>query len=106
MTILAALELKNNKAERGKIKRLNAKFGGPVRIGRRGEQPFVDQAELVAWWEGLAERVRHRCQKGEDAKHTLRSQHLFGRSGTVLPEISGRVRERRHGTPPPDPSPT
>jgi hypothetical protein len=104
--ILTRLNLKNNREEKGKVKRLNEKYDGPIKIGKKGEQPWVELPKLLNWWQGLEEEVQRRQQRQENAEQTLRSQHFFGRLGTVLPEISGHIQERRNGKHPLDSSPT
>ena len=51
--------------------------------------------KLLAWWNGLEDLWRATEQKDEDTKATVQAQHNFGRDETVLPAISGHVKNRR-----------
>jgi hypothetical protein len=93
--LLNAVELKNNKTNRERVKNLNRQFEGPIILPEQGEQPRVDQAKLLSWWNGLEEMWRGRQQKALDAKATAAEQHPYGRGGTVVPGINGSVRKRR-----------
>ena len=85
-----ALGLRNN--DKRRVMLANRDFDGPIRPGTTGKKPrHVERETLIAWWNGLAEN--------HEAKATSRSprleQHSYGRSGTVVPEINGEVKNRR-----------
>jgi hypothetical protein len=52
--IAAALNQSSSEAVQKKIKRANKKFNGPIVIGRGS--PRVNRAELLEWWNHLAEK--------------------------------------------------
>jgi hypothetical protein len=93
--ILDALDLKNNSEKHRRVRQLNEQYDGPIILGGKGSQPRVSKDKLLHWWNGLEERFRESEQKQADTEATLQAQHNFGRDGTVLPDISGHVKNRR-----------
>lgn len=79
---------------RRKIAILNRTFHGPIVIGRRGSQPLVERGKLLAWWNGLAEKVRSQSDRQRDAEATAGAQHPYGARGIVAPDLAGEVRYR------------
>jgi hypothetical protein len=92
---LDALDLKNTEANRGRVRKLNKQFEGPITLPGKGGQPKVSKEKLLSWWNGLEERFRESEQKQADTQATIQVQHDYGRDGTVLPDISGHVQKRR-----------
>jgi hypothetical protein len=99
--ILMALQLKNNETMRAKVKQLDECSTGPILFGGRGEQPRVERGALVAWWAGLAEEFAARKQRQRDEEATTEGRYTHNgrrdRSEEVVPELEGRVKERRKG---------
>lgn len=95
--ILDALGLKPD--QRGKVAKLNKDFDGPIVIAKQGSQPTVERGKLLAWWNGLEDRLQELQQRRRDAQATISDQHPYGEDGTIVPEISGSVERRRrdHG---------
>ena len=90
--ILEALALK--KKDRQKVARLNGTRNGPIQIGEQGEQPLVDKAKLIEWWNHLAVTTETENRQ-RDARATARDKYDYSREGTVVPGISGSVKRRR-----------
>jgi hypothetical protein len=92
--ILAALRGASPEARptRHLVIRMNATYGGPIRLGRKGAQPFVVRAKLLDWWNDLERLVEEREQRRRDARVELADRYAYGRSGTVAPGIDGSVR--------------
>jgi len=80
---------------RRRLAYLNQRYGGPIQTGRKGGQPRVDLAELLSWWNGLADQVQHAIDRERDAAATLLDQHNYGRAGRVAPSIAGSIKSRR-----------
>jgi hypothetical protein len=91
--ILEALGLK--KKDRNKVARLNRTRGGPIKPGKKGQQPIVDHAELLEWWNRLTIEYEVGENRRRDAKPTAAASHEHGRDGVVLPDIGGSERKRR-----------
>jgi hypothetical protein len=91
--ILDAIKRPND--ETGRMKQLNAKFGGPI-VTRQGGEPLVERAELINWWNSLQNRVAESQRRRTDASATLADSHPYGKRGaTVLPGIGGQIKTRR-----------
>jgi len=93
--ILDELGLKNDEEKRDRIRRLNTMHGGPIIFQGRGAQPTVDKVKLVAWWNGLEDRLRELEQQQADRQATVADQVNYGKDGTVVPGIAGGVKKRR-----------
>jgi len=93
--ILDELKQKNDDEKRDRIRRLNNMHGGPIIFPGRGTQPTVDKAKLVAWWNGLEDRLRELEQQQTDRQATVADQVNYGKDGTVVPDIAGGVKKRR-----------
>jgi hypothetical protein len=93
--ILHALERKNHRRERDRVRRLNIMTDGPIKLPGQGGQPTVDRDKLLAWWNDLEKHFQESEQKQVDTHATLQVQHNHGREGTVLPGIAGQVKKRR-----------
>jgi hypothetical protein len=93
--ILAAVGMKSNEEDREKVRKLNNKYGGPIKIGTRGKQPTAIKADLLAWWNTLERLVAEKQQQEADEKATVADQYNYARTGRVAPGIGGSVRQRR-----------
>jgi hypothetical protein len=93
--ILHALEMKNRRIERDRVRKANIETEGPIKLPRRGGQPIVDRDKLLTWWNVLEKRYEESEQKQVDTRATLQDQHGYGRDGTVLPGIAGHAKKRR-----------
>jgi hypothetical protein len=93
--ILDALDQKNNSENQRRVRQLNERYDGPIIAGGKGSQPRVSKDKLLHWWNGLEERFMESEQKQADTEATLQARHQYGRDGTVLPDISGHVQNRR-----------
>ena len=93
--ILLSLGLPNTEENRGRIRRLNKNCDGPIVLPRRGGQPFVATNKLMQWWNSLESRVDELSQRTRDRIATVESTYDYGRTGKVIPEISGSVKRRR-----------
>ncbi|MBI1314500.1 hypothetical protein GC176_24675 [bacterium] len=98
--ILDAVGRPNERRERVRVKELNSTTSGPIRLPKcQGAQPQVPKADLIAWWnrQMLAhdDAVEERSRKDAEVAASLSPEHDYGRSGTVLPEISGSKRSRK-----------
>ncbi len=91
--ILEALGLK--KRDRQKVARLNATRDGPIIIGKKGQQPIVDHAKLLEWWNQLTIDYEVGANRSRDAKPTTAATHKHGRAGVAVPDIGGSERKRR-----------
>jgi hypothetical protein len=91
--ILEALGLK--KQDREKVARLNRTRDGPIKPGRKGEQPIVNLAKLLEWWNRLTIEYEVGENRSRDAKPTTAASHEHGREGVALPDIGGSERKRR-----------
>ncbi|WP_149109975.1 hypothetical protein [Limnoglobus roseus] len=92
--------LKNDEPTRDKIRKLNTKHDGPIVFPRRkGKQPSVGEAALMAWWDAIREhfdaRNAEKQAKAMDARLTVADTHNFGASETVVPGVSGSVKRTR-----------
>jgi hypothetical protein len=82
-------------SDRDKIKRLNKFHGGPITDNGPGTQPRVDRDKLIDWWNTLASYQQERANRQKDIEASTESQHKYGRSATVVPEIGGEIKKRR-----------
>jgi hypothetical protein len=97
--ILSVLGLDNNDTDKAKVRTLNEHYDGPIKMPKKGGQPRVDQAKLLAWWDGLEDRWSELGQKADNVKATTQASHNYGRGGTVVPGISGEEKKRRSKRP-------
>lgn len=103
--ILDALDLKNNRTNKDRVRNTNKNFEGPIILPAQGGQPKVAKAGLLSWWNGLEKRFRdeagERSAGLSDHSATVFNQYEQGRgehSETVVPDISGHVKHRRGGS--------
>jgi hypothetical protein len=96
-TILQALGKRDNKKERMQVRKLHEFHPGPIKMPGQGGQPKVEKSKLLEWWDGLEKRFWESEQKERDTTATVDSQHSYGRTGTVAPEIAGEVKKRERG---------
>lgn len=99
--ILGALDERNTRLMRSRVQKANKRFGGPIVLPGQGGQPTVIKAKLIDWWNSL-DAMWTSQGKGENAEATVKDQHNFGRTGTVVPGIEGSVRKRRQDQAPHD----
>lgn len=93
--ILTAVGETYSKEAAKALKRMNEKENGPIRKVGRGKPPRVDKARLLAWWDGLTERVDVQDQERKNARATLSESYEHGtESVTVLPGIAGHAKRR------------
>jgi hypothetical protein len=92
--VLDTVNLKNEEQNQRRVAELNRQYGGPIILPGRGGQPKVSKAKLLEWWNHL-EIIWQTTGEGRNAEATLQGQHAYGRTGTVLPDISGHARKRR-----------
>jgi len=92
--ILATLELRNEAENRRRVRRLNDLEEGPILFPRRGGQPKVSRAKLLAWWDRLEERWAELWHRRQDKAATVQATHPYGRTARVVPGISGSIRRR------------
>jgi hypothetical protein len=96
--ILDAIGLKNEQESQRKVRSLNEKFDGPINLPKPGGQPMADKDKLITWWNDLDRLFREGDDKEADSRATVQSNYAHGRTGTVVPDISGReVKSRRKG---------
>jgi hypothetical protein len=93
--ILIALGLKNNRADKGKVSRLNKTRAGPIIISGQGKQPLADKAKLIDWWNKLTIQYETGFNRARDAQPTAENRHDYGRDGEVAPDVSGAIKKRR-----------
>jgi hypothetical protein len=86
--------LKNIKNHRERLKRLNDKRGGPIKVGGRGESPIVEKGALLDWWNHLDAHLHAQVNSAASARETVKEQYLHGRNGQVVPGINGHVKTR------------
>lgn len=91
--ILGALGLKRD--DKRRLQRLHKRYDGPIRVSRPKGKPLVDKSALLAWWNGLEQKVEQTTARTRDAAATVAEQHQYGRTGRVAPDISGSIRSRR-----------
>lgn len=77
-----------------RLRYLNKQYGGPIRPGKKGQQPFVEEIELLEWWNSLSERYENSEQRLRDVEATVSVQYPFGDRGTVCPDINGGIKKR------------
>ena len=99
--ILVALGLSDNTEDRGKVRRLNEQYCGPILFPKAGGQPKAERGGLLSWWNRLA--VKWEIQSHEIAGRRLsaETQYPHGREGVIAPEIAGSVRGRKCKSDPP-----
>ena len=95
--ILAALDRKNNRAEKRFVAALNRQFAGPIVLPGRGGQPKVEKNRLIAWWNHL-EILWETLGRGENTEANVAAQYKHGRNEVVFPEISGHVKRKREAS--------
>lgn len=95
--ILTAIGQK--KGDLKSVQRLNGHFDGPIPKPTQGRQPVVDRDKLLDWWNNLAAVEQDRSNQRAGRRLSGESEHAYGKSGTVAPEISGRVKKRRQRAP-------
>jgi len=93
--ILAALDLKNNKEDRYRVRSLNDKFGGPIIPGGKGGQPKANKVALLEWWNRLEVEFADRANQAKGSFAEASTQHDYGRTGVAAPEISGEIKRSR-----------
>lgn len=94
---------KNDHRGQGKIRALNTRFNGPIRLpDGKGRQPEVDRAKLLSWWHTVAEQFS--TSEAEDEQEeaseaaTVATTHPHGKDGTVVPNLHGSVKKsKRNG---------
>ncbi|MFO0821979.1 MAG: hypothetical protein U0792_02485 [Gemmataceae bacterium] len=91
---------KNDESTRDKIRNLNEQHHGPIRMPRgKGSQPSVDKAALLIWWNGLREhfdaRTEEATTEAQSARLTVAESYQHGKSGKVIPGISGSEKQTR-----------
>jgi hypothetical protein len=91
--ILGALGLK--KQDREKVSRLNKTRGGPIKPGKRGQQPIVDRLQLLEWWNRLTIEYEVGENRNRDTGPTTAASYEHGRDGVAIPDIGGGERKRR-----------
>ncbi|MFH1266903.1 MAG: hypothetical protein ABIK89_14335 [Planctomycetota bacterium] len=96
--ILDALELKNDPANRSRLRSLNDMHDGPMMFLSQGGQPKVERSQLIEWWNRLEDRFHESTARKGDRKATVAAQHNYGRDEIVVPDIAGSVKRRRAGT--------
>jgi hypothetical protein len=92
--ILGVVDLKNNEENRRRVRELTERYQGPIILPARGGQPKVNKAKLLEWWNGLEIRWKTGGE-GRNAEATTQDQYAYGKSGEVVPEISGHVKKKR-----------
>jgi hypothetical protein len=93
--ILTALKLENHRGNQRNVANANKKFKGPIILGGRGKQPTAEKAALLTWWRGLEEHARELEEHKRNTKATMADQYQYGKGATVVPKISGSVKNRR-----------
>jgi hypothetical protein len=92
--ILGALHLANNSTNQAKVRNFIKHYGGPIKLPQKGGQPKVTKDKLLEWWNQLETRWST-SGEGMNSAATLEDQHNYGKTGTVVPQISGHVKKRR-----------
>jgi hypothetical protein len=87
--------LDNEVEQRERVRQLQERFNGPIRLGSRGSQPFVEYEKLILWWNELENNFEDLVDRERDECATVADQHPYGRSGMVIPEIGGAEKRRR-----------
>ena len=93
--ILIALELKNDKEGRDKVRTLNDRYGGPIIPGVQGGQPKADKDALLAWWNHLEVEWSDQVNQARGSLSEASAQHNYGRAGVAAPEVSGEIKRPR-----------
>lgn len=98
--ILDVLGRDNERRDRDRIRDLNETTSGPIVFPNlKGGQPQVPKAALVQWWnlqmQAHNDAAKDRRRNDAEIAANLSAEHDYGRSGTVLPEISGSKRSRK-----------
>jgi hypothetical protein len=91
-------ELGEKYADRDKVKSLNDRLNGPIRLppGKgQGARPFVYRDDLIEWWNALAVQAEDTSNQERGRKLTAEAQYAHGRNGTAAPEVGGEVKKRR-----------
>jgi hypothetical protein len=91
---------KNTDQIRSKVRKLNTENNGPIRFKPgKGNQPEVDKAALLEWWNGLRDHYDARNDEenseAKSADQAVAETHLYGAGGTVIPGIAGAEKKRR-----------
>jgi hypothetical protein len=95
VSILVALDKKNNNPDKEEIRNFNKLYNGPILFPKQGAQPKVNKKKLIEWWNNLEYQWEVGHKKERDTKPTIDNQYNYGHSGTVAPDISGGVKIRR-----------
>lgn len=98
--ILDVLGRDNERRDRDRIRDLNETTSGPIAFPKlKGGQPQVPKAALVEWWnlqmQAHDDAAEDRRRNDAEIAANISAEHDYGRSGTVLPEISGSKRSRK-----------
>jgi hypothetical protein len=93
--VLRALDLKNDSRNRKVVTDLVKRHAGPLKLPGKGGQPKGEYSALIEWWNGLKQRFEEVEQRKQNQDETLKEAHLFGRGGTVFPQIGGAEKRRR-----------
>jgi hypothetical protein len=92
--ILDCLELKNSAENRRFVTVSNQHYDGPITLPKRGGQPFVGVTKLLEWWNHL-EAIRQTQGGDRNTEANVEAKFKHGKNETVVPEISGHVKNRR-----------
>jgi hypothetical protein len=93
--ILDCVGRRNGRRDRALVKKLNAKFSGPIVITGPGSPPMVRKDELLGWWNGLVQQWREELEKQADQQATVQNQYPYSKDGTAVPDLSGHVKKTR-----------
>lgn len=97
--ILDTLDKKKNKSSRDQVKYLNELYDGPIIVRGQGSQPIVEKTKCIDWWNKLEILTQDAIHQAWGKSLEAQQQYDYGRSGTVVPEISGGVKKRRKTKP-------
>lgn len=94
LEIIKALGRKDSAEERTAMKQLNKKYDGPI-ITKQGAKTVASRAKLVEWWNSLEQIFLDAANKQRDQSATTEGTYQYGKTATVVPEISGHIVKRR-----------
>jgi hypothetical protein len=93
--ILDTLGMAVHAANKTRISNMNKTFDGPIKRGTKGRRPLVAKKKLLEWWHRL-EQCYDECRQEESNRQaTVEARHPYGRTGEVVPNLGGHVKNRR-----------
>jgi len=82
--------------DKGKIRKLNESYDGPIQIPGQGGQAWVRKDKLLEWWDKLDDIIHDIDRRRAEQQAAGADTYRFGKGDVeVVPDISGAVKKRR-----------